>query len=173
MSSERCYEDCSNGTLSRCCVIAVVLERFKRQIRGYFCGNRPSPGVSMGRMSWRPLRIIGYYFVLNILPNWFLLNDFHTISCSCHWIYNVSLSTSCSSAFRLNVSILNVSIRVTSGALTTEHNSEWIRIYQQINYLPVWQLQVSCPLWCANTGIMAWDARLMPNSRRTGSLTDQ
>ena len=137
MSPERCYEACSNETLSRCRVIAIVLERFKRQIRGYFCGNRQSPGVSMGSLSRRPLDIIGYYFVLKSLPNGFLLNDFHTFCCSCHWIFNVSRRTSCRSAFKLNVSI-----RVTLGALRVEHDSEWIKIYRQLNYVPVCQLQV-------------------------------
>jgi hypothetical protein len=84
ISPEGCYEDCSNETLSRCCVIAIVLERFGRQIRGYFCGNRQSPGVSMGCLSRRPLGIIGYYFVLKSLPNGLLLNDFHIFCFSCH-----------------------------------------------------------------------------------------
>jgi hypothetical protein len=136
MSPERRYEDCSNETLSRCCVIAIVLERFKWQIRGYFCRNRQSPGVSMGCLTRRPLGIIGYYFVLKSLPNGFLLNDFHTFCCSCHWIFNVSRRTSCSSEFKLNVCI-----RVTSEVLTFEHSSEWIKIYQQVNYVPVCQLQ--------------------------------
>jgi len=125
------------NSLSRCRVIAIVLERFKLQIRGYFCGNRQSPGVSVGCLSRRPLGIIGCYFVLNSLPDGFLLNDFHTFCSSCHWIFNVSRRTSCSSAFKLNVSI-----RVTSGAVTIEHNGEWVKIYQQVNYIPLCQLQV-------------------------------
>ena len=96
--------------------------------------NQPASqwGVCLGP----PLGIIGYYFVLNSLPDGFLLNDFQTFCCSCHWIFHVSRRTSCSSAFKLNVHI-----RVTSGALTIERNSKWIKIYRQVNYVPMCQLQ--------------------------------
>jgi hypothetical protein len=82
---------------------------------------------------------VGYNWVLlcsEQSPKWVFLNDFQTLNCSCHWTFHVSRRTSCSSAFKLNVHI-----RVTSGVLTIEHNSKWIKIYQQVNYVPMCQLQ--------------------------------